>query len=151
MRTQIGEHKGQKIWIDQNGQFWTGEKDTKRSWNIGTSLRNIKEEIDFLDAYEAAPPVKVLRIEFPYLQVWNIRMVTHKRYGNLRTEWYTKDNPTFGADHGKYPREFIVTRDVVEYDEGVYLECERRFKEIREHYDRFDQFKAAMPMPRGTP
>src|SRR6266853_1639993 len=146
MRTQIAQHKDVKIWIDENGQFWTGEEDSKHSWNPGTSVATIKEEIDFLESYEKAVPVKVLRIDFPYLQIWNIRQVTRKRHGFERTGWYTKDDPHYGPDHDKYPRDFGIFMDVVEYDEAVYLECERRFKEIREHYDRFRQIKNAMSL-----
>jgi hypothetical protein len=144
MRTQIAGHKDVKIWIDENGQFWTGEADSKRFWNPGTSIATIKEEIDFIEAYDKAMPVKVMRIEFPYLQVWNIRKVTRKRYGFERTGWYTKDDAFRGPDYEQYPREVTLYLDMMEYDEAVYLECERRFKEIREHYDRFDQIREAM-------
>lgn len=146
MRTMIDEYKGQKIWIDENGQFWTGEADSKRFWNPGTSIKAIKDDIDFLEAYEKATPIKVIRLEYPYLQTWNIRKVTTVEFGRSRTRWFTKDNPNSSPDQEKYPREFPIYCHVIEYDEAVYLECERRFGEIRAHYDRFDMLKAEMKL-----
>jgi hypothetical protein len=135
MRHLVDEYKGHKIWVDETGQFWTGEQDTKHFWNVGTSVRTIKEEFDFLEAYEKAKPVKVLRIEYPYLQVWNIRQVKRKKYGYDHTAWYTKDDVSHGPDHEKVPRDFTVRRDIVQYDEALHRECERRFKEIKDHYE----------------
>jgi hypothetical protein len=146
MRTEVAEHKGAKIWVDENGQFWIYEPDgSKRFWNPGTPIQAVKEEIDFLEAYEKAVPVKVLRIEFPYLQVWNIRKVTRKRYGYDHAGWYTKDDPHHGPDHEQYPRDFYV-RDAVVYDESVHRECERRFKEMRDSYARISEIKRTMAL-----
>jgi len=147
MRTLIDEYKGQKIWIDEGGQFWTGEADSKQFWNVGTSIRTIKEEVDFLEAYEKAEPVKVLRIEYPYLQVWNIRKVKRKRYGYDHTAWYTKDDPFHGPDYEKVPRDFTVRWNIVQYDEALHRECERRFKEIKDHYEWCDRMTKRWALP----
>lgn len=130
MQIHIEEYKGQKIWVDENGQFWLGDKDSKHSYNPGTSIRDIKEDLDFRDAYEKAIPVKVLRIDFPYLQVWNIRKVTSRRNGYERERWYTKDDSHYGPNHHKYPQEFGMGVKIIAYDEAIHKECERRFKEI---------------------
>lgn len=147
MEVKIEEYKGQPIWIDKNGQFWTQEEDgSKYSYNAGTSLQDIKNDLDFREAYEKATPVKVLRIEFPYLQVWNIRRVKSRRHGFERALWYTKDHSHYGPDHEKYPQEFSIDHDIVKYDEKIYKECERRFKEITEHKDRIREIKSAFSL-----
>lgn len=140
MRTKVAIHKGVKIWIDERGQFWTGEKNSKNFYNPGTSIEDIKDQLDFLDDYEKATPVKVLRISFPNLDVWNIRKVTLKRHGSKYTHWYTKDYKYQRA----YPAEFPIDHDIISYDDAVYAECQRRFKEIEQHFDRFRDIQAAM-------
>lgn len=138
MRIQVDQYKGHDISVDENGQFRDGEQ----SFNRGTSLVEIKERIDFLEAYEKAEPVKVLRIEFPYLQVWHLRKVTARKYGFERVSWYTKDDPHYGPDYLEYPRDFNVASDIVKYDETVHQECERIFKQMADNYQRLAQIRS---------
>jgi hypothetical protein len=142
-RIPVDEYRGHKISVDENGQFRDGE----RCFNPGTSLRQIKEEIDFLDAYEKATPVKVLRIEFPYLQVWHIRKVSVRRHGYERIAWFTKDDPHYGPDHLGYPRDFAITSHIVRYDEAMHQECERLFKQMQDNNERLFQIRATWKMP----
>jgi hypothetical protein len=135
MNIVVCEYKGRVISIDERGQFCATPGG---SYNPGTSLDNIKEDIDFIEDYKAAAPVKFIRVEYPYLQIWNLRSVTRRKDRYARAGWYTKDDVYGGPDGDLYPRHFDVSRGMIPYNEATYSECEQIFKQLKSLYDRLD-------------
>lgn len=134
MNIMVCEYRGRVISVDERGQFRAAPGG---SYNPGTSLDNIKEDIDFIEDYKAATPVKFIRAEYPYLQIWNLRSVVRRKDGYSRKEWYTKDDVYGGPDGVLYPRT-IDARGMIPYSEATYAECEQIIKQLKSFHDRLD-------------
>lgn len=133
MNIVVCEYKGRVIDIDERGQF---RATPGRSYNPGTSLENIKEDIDFIEDYKAATPVKFIRVEYPYLQIWNLRSVVRRQNGYPRKEWYTTDDVYRGPVADAWPRTFNVSHGMIPYNEAVYAECEQIFEQLNSLHGR---------------
>lgn len=131
----VCEYKGRVISVTERGQF---RATPGQSYNPGTSLENIKEDIDFIEDYKAAAPVKFIRVEYPYLQIWNLRSVVRRQNGYPRKEWYTKDDVYSGPVADAWPRTFNMSRGMIPYDEATYAECEKIFGQLKALHDRLD-------------
>lgn len=128
-RTVLEEYRGHKIQVDENGQFHSMDEEI----NPG-DLRSVKYQIDILEEWKAAKDVKVMRIEYPYLQTFIVRKLkVRQSTGRYKIEWYHLYQ--FGNGR-EFPSVAEIWRCCGPYDEEVFRECQALFEQKKVIDDR---------------
>jgi hypothetical protein len=122
MKTEVQEYRNHKIEVDEYGQFWSSDEEV----NPG-DLRHVKFQIDILEEWKAAEDVKVMWINYPHLQTFNVRKLKVKQStGRYKVEWYRMEEKRFEGQH-IFPQVAEIWQHTTKYDEKIFKEFKALF------------------------
>jgi hypothetical protein len=122
--TIVEEYRNHKIEVNKYGQFQSLDEDIPTG-----DLRQVRYYIDVIEEWKRTKPVKLIRAEYPYLQIIEARRLRVKQStGRYKKSWFVAGDMA----SCKMPWETMIGSGHLPYSPAVYSELKILFSRIKD-------------------